>query len=169
MFGTYRVRSADCMYIHSQLFIYLPHAVDIYDVGVAQLYEAVVLRPKVGQSRFSFGEGQVMSYPLGHHAPPPILACIDRAKRPVGNVLRGGECARGGQADGWVAGSQQTSVWRFFLTRSGVWRYIPHAPPFVFSPYLLVASRSGICHCLFKLLKIASQKLSRLNRAGTNQ
>lgn len=65
-----------------------PHAVDIYDVGVVQLSEAVVLRPQVGQGRFSLGKREVVAHTLGHHVPAPILARVNRAESSVGNVLR---------------------------------------------------------------------------------
>lgn len=60
--------------------------------------EAVVLRPQVGQGPSSFGEGEVVPYPLGHHAPPPVLARVDSAKSPVSNVLQRVQRTTGG----WV-------------------------------------------------------------------
>ena len=85
-------RQLSLKYLH----IDSPHAVDINDVGVAQVSEAIVLRPQVGQSSLSLGERQVVSNPLGHHAPTPILARVDRAESPVGNVLRWTNIARDG-------------------------------------------------------------------------
>lgn len=64
-----------------------PHAVDVYDVGVAQWSEAVVLGPQIVESSPPLREGQIRAHAFGHHIPPSILTGEHGAEGAVGDEL----------------------------------------------------------------------------------
>lgn len=67
--------------------VFSPQAVRLDDVRVGQGPKAIKLPPQAGQSQPPGGEGQVLSYALGHHAEPPVLARENGTERALSDEL----------------------------------------------------------------------------------